>query len=106
MHMNDVSANRDVDRRGNSSMMGGSENARIGKLEARPGNRTADPRAEADTVTSGIVGRLIEENARLLGHSEAAIEQLRGNVFRGAADHRKFEILNDRRAVGGDSRDD
>ena len=104
--MDDIGADRDVDRRGNTGVMGRGENAGIGELESRTGNRAADRRAEADTVASGILGRLIEESAGLLGHPEAAVEQLRGNVFRGAADHRKLEIMDDRGAVGGDRRND
>ncbi|HEX3982529.1 MAG TPA: hypothetical protein VHX12_02445, partial [Acidisoma sp.] len=101
VHVNDVGADSDVDRRGNTSLISCRKNARIGEFESTRSKRSSNPGAEPEAITGGILGHLIEKRAGLLGHPEAAVEKLGGDVFGSAANHREFEIMNDRGAVGG-----
>ena len=102
MHVDDIGAEGDVHRSRKASPICTGEDTVGAELEARARNFPTHDFPEPTTLARRDLCRLIEEGASLLCHSEASIREACANIFRGAARHRQFEIMNDRSAVGGE----
>ena len=106
MHVDDVGADRHVNGDRNLEPRRRAEDAGARELRLlsreEPQHRLADTEARSDAV----VDRVVQQPSCFFGHPEAARAERLVDVLGRGADQRDLEVVNDRRAVGGDRRDE
>ena len=106
MHVDDIGAERDVDRCRSAEFVSGRENTLLAELEFRIEDFAADDFAEALAFRRGDLRGAIEKSAGFLGHPEDSFSEPRANIFRGPSRIGEFEVVDDSGAVGCDRADD
>ncbi len=108
MNVRNIRADGDVDSHRNFFAIGGGENAFREILRARALANEEFPRrfTEADAGAARERGHFVDVAASFFGHAEFAFAENGVNIFRSAAGHGDFEIVNQRRAVHGDAADE
>src|SRR5262249_4062559 len=100
MHVHDVGADRDVDRRRDARRRSGGEDAVSTEGEARPHDRVAERPPEPDC--GAIVRGLVHELPGLARHAEETVLEASADVLRGPAHRRELEVVDHARAVHRD----
>jgi len=106
MHVNDVRADRDVNRHRDVQAGSGRQNAVRSAGEARTQDVGADRAAQALDLGGRCRDRPVEDRSGFGGHAEGAVVEGRADLFRGPAGHGHLQIVDDSGPVQGDSADD
>jgi hypothetical protein len=100
--MNDIRADRDMNRRRRSRLVRRGEDTRPAELKTRVQDFAADGLAQPDPLPGGSLRGLVEKCTGFLGHPESAVRQSGANIFGRASRERQFEVVDDTGAVGRD----
>ena len=99
MHMDDVGADRHVDGHRNPQAMRGHGETSIRMWRVALGEERRDRLTEALPALGSETNRVVQQDARLLGHPEAARPKRFLHVLGRGAGERDFEVVDDAGAV-------
>ena len=105
MHVRDVGADGQVNRHGDAALVRGDEDAGIGVFyfDNIAGEKLPGGFAITDSDAVRKLSDFIEMFSGFFGHAELAFAKAGLDVFGSVARERDFEIVDERRAVHGDS---